>query len=171
MKKHNEGYALPYVLVVFLIISLIAVSILSVSLNNLQSQKASIQRMEEQYVAQGEIEKVEALLGNMLNKNNPFISEGILVSDIKDVVNCTVGSPVEIKTDNKIKELTLTVVSEKETVQICAVFKITGSEIKYDETQAQYGIEDPVLTYDSYTISAIEPSTEPSTEEVGGATQ
>ena len=39
MRKHDEGYALPFVLVVFLVFSLIATSVLTVSLNTLKKQK------------------------------------------------------------------------------------------------------------------------------------
>lgn len=64
MRKHDEGYALPFVLVVFLVFSLIATSVLTVSLNNLKKQKASIQRTQDQYAAQGEIEKACASIAN-----------------------------------------------------------------------------------------------------------
>lgn len=80
MDKHNDGYALPFVLVVMVIICLVGVSILSASLNNLQNQQASIERMQAQYEVVGEIEKKmaqveinkcvsENILGDLLVKN------------------------------------------------------------------------------------------------------
>ena len=60
MKKYNEGYALPFVLVVLVVMCIIAVGIMDFSLRNLQSQKATIQRMEAKYEAAGEIEKIYA---------------------------------------------------------------------------------------------------------------
>lgn len=62
MKKHNEGYTLPLVMVVMVILCLVAVSIMSVALRNLKAQQASVQRMQDQYVAAGMIEKVVAQL-------------------------------------------------------------------------------------------------------------
>lgn len=58
MKKYDEGYALPFVLIVMVIICLVGVSILSNSLRNLQNQQASIKRMQEQYEAEGKIIQV-----------------------------------------------------------------------------------------------------------------
>lgn len=66
MKKHNEGYTLPLVLVVMIIMCLIAVSVMSVALHNLQAQKTSITRMQDKYEAQGELEKAIANLTSQL---------------------------------------------------------------------------------------------------------
>lgn len=57
MRKHNDGYVLPFVLVVLVVVCLVAVSLMSSALSNLQRQQASIQRMEAKYAAQGEIER------------------------------------------------------------------------------------------------------------------
>lgn len=67
MRKHNEGYVLPLVLVVMVIMSLIAVGVMSVSLRNLQAQKSDIERMQAQYAAQGQIETAMAKLTANLN--------------------------------------------------------------------------------------------------------
>lgn len=60
--KRNDGYALPFVLVVMVVVCLIAVSVMSFSLRCLQSQQASIESMVAKYEALGEVEKVIALL-------------------------------------------------------------------------------------------------------------
>lgn len=60
MRKYNEGYALPFVVVVMLVLCLAVVSILTFSLQNLQNQKASIDHMQDKYEAQGEVEKTIA---------------------------------------------------------------------------------------------------------------
>ena len=52
MKKHNDGYVLPFVLVVLVVVCFVAVTLMSSALTNLQRQKASVQRMEDKYVAQ-----------------------------------------------------------------------------------------------------------------------
>ena len=58
--KRCDGYVLPYVLVVFLILSAVAVSICTVSLNNLKAQEAAVKRAQALYTAEGEVEKVVA---------------------------------------------------------------------------------------------------------------
>ena len=60
MKKHDEGYVLAYVTVVLLIFCLVATTILTGALHNLQSQQKAIARMQDQYAAEGMIEKVVA---------------------------------------------------------------------------------------------------------------
>lgn len=64
MKKHNEGYALPFVLVVLIVMCLIVVGIMDFSLRNLKSQQNTILRMEAKYEAAGEIEKIVAAAEN-----------------------------------------------------------------------------------------------------------
>lgn len=68
MKKRNGGYALPYVLVVMTILSLVSVSIMSNVLTGLQTQKRSTERMQNRYAAEGEIEKVFAQLHTLKGK-------------------------------------------------------------------------------------------------------
>lgn len=60
MKKHNGGYALPLVLVVMAVLCLIATAVLTNARQGLSSQRASIQRMQDKYAAQGAIEQVVA---------------------------------------------------------------------------------------------------------------
>lgn len=65
MKKHDEGYALPLVIIVMLILCLVALSVMSVALMNLQNQQASIDRMQQQYTAQGKIENLLGILESL----------------------------------------------------------------------------------------------------------
>lgn len=58
MKKHNEGYILAYVMVVLVIFCLVATSILTSAMRNLQNQQDINERMKDQYDAQGKIEVV-----------------------------------------------------------------------------------------------------------------
>ena len=65
MRKHNEGYALPMVLVVMVVICIIAISVMSFSLRGLQKQADAIESMQAKYEAQGELEKLTAkIYGN-----------------------------------------------------------------------------------------------------------
>ena len=77
MKKHNEGYALPFVLVVLVVMSLIAVGIMDFSLRNLESQQKTIQRIEAKYEAAGKIEKIVAAMQTNLDDSAPeFVFPG-----------------------------------------------------------------------------------------------
>lgn len=62
MKRNDDGYVLPLVLVVLTVLALVASSVLSASLRNLQVQHKAADRMQEKYIAEGEIEKVVAKL-------------------------------------------------------------------------------------------------------------
>ena len=63
LRKDTGGYALLYVMVIVFVLCAISMTICTVALRNLQSQEASVKRMEEKYAAQGEIEKIKAQLG------------------------------------------------------------------------------------------------------------
>lgn len=70
--NRNDGYALPFVLVVMVVVCLIAVSVMSFSLRCLQSQQASIESMAAKYEALGEIEKTIAQIENAPFKLTEF---------------------------------------------------------------------------------------------------
>ena len=80
MKKHNEGYTLPLVMVVLLVLAIVAVTIMTTSLKNMQRQQGFIDTMKDQYAAQGEIEKIVAQLENLSEEavdipmDNPTLS-------------------------------------------------------------------------------------------------
>lgn len=58
MIKRNDGYALVYVLVVLLVLVALSMAVTTISLHNLESQRASIDRMTEKYEAQGQVEQI-----------------------------------------------------------------------------------------------------------------
>ena len=93
MKKHDEGYVLPLVLVVMIVMCLIATSLMSFSLQNLKSQQASIDRMVEKYEVEGVIEIIEVKLSQLTNISS--------VDDIKNQVPMVSGFTItrEIGTD------------------------------------------------------------------------
>lgn len=63
MKKRDEGYVLAFVLVVIVVLCLVAVSMMSIALQNVRAQTASIERMQDKYIAMARIEKLNAKLG------------------------------------------------------------------------------------------------------------
>lgn len=84
MKKHDEGYVLVLVMVVMLVLCAIAVGVLSIALNNFQNQQATIDRTKAQYAAEGEIEKVIAVLENGLEDETTLtLSEETTLSFVK----------------------------------------------------------------------------------------
>ncbi len=78
MKKHDECYVLPFVLVVTVVLCIVAVAILSSALDNLTAQQDSIDRMQDKYAAQGEIEKVVAQL-----------QKGTIIENLTDIEDTT----------------------------------------------------------------------------------
>ena len=84
MKKHNEGYALPFVLVVLVVLCIITVGIMDFSLRNLQTQQATIQRMKDKYVAAGKIEEICAAAESGVKGISFPSSENGLLFLIKD---------------------------------------------------------------------------------------
>lgn len=89
MKKHDEGYVLPLVLVVMIVMCLIATSLMSFSLQNLKSQQASIDRMVEKYEAEGAVEIVVAKL-----EGTSLGSESLenYISKVKELAESAISS-------------------------------------------------------------------------------
>lgn len=65
LRKEKGGYALLYVMVVVMVLCAISVMICTVALRNLQSQEASVRRMQDLYAAEGEIERIKAQIETM----------------------------------------------------------------------------------------------------------
>lgn len=150
MKKYDEGYTLPFVLVVFLILSLVATSILTISLRNLQSQKDAVRRMENRYAAQSEIEKVVAEVTN-LPENSAF-NEGLLHTICASAVVAD-----DWQYDDEGKFITFTLNAANDTVKVSCKMILSGISDPQEVEQGnyQYLMIAPKLTYESYTITAI----------------
>lgn len=113
MRKHNEGYALVLVLVVFVVLALLATAILSASVRNLQDQVESVGYIRDKYQAQGEIEKVLAQLKG--SESNP--------AEIQLKIPATVDASV--KPADKTVQLT----AKAGTVQIECTLKLECESI------------------------------------------
>lgn len=66
MKKHDEGYTIPLVLVVMVIMILVASLVLANSLQTAQNQQEAILQMKDKYAAEG---KIEILVAQLMNSN------------------------------------------------------------------------------------------------------
>ena len=80
MRKNNEGYVLPFVLVVMIVLTIITTSLMTAALRNLQSQQKFMERMVDKYQAEGEIEKIVAQLDGIVEVT------GYTDSDIKELL-------------------------------------------------------------------------------------
>ena len=114
MKKHDEGYALVLVLVVMIVISLVAATVLTFSLRNLQNQQKSIQRMEDKYEAQGKIEKE--------------VQKIIAATDFVALGDSYVTASGTISDDKKTLSLTLKANSENNNVTVVCTVNIPSTE-------------------------------------------
>ena len=65
MKKHDEGYTLPYVLVILMILYFVVVAVLSSAEATVTAQQKSIAQMKQKYAAQG---KIEMLVGQLCDE-------------------------------------------------------------------------------------------------------
>ena len=84
MKKHDEGYALVFVLVVLVVLCIIAIGIMDFSLRNLESQQNTIHRMEAKYEAAGKIEEIVAAIENGSNLFFPVIEQQIAFAESEE---------------------------------------------------------------------------------------
>lgn len=60
MRKNNGGYVIIYVVFVIILLCIVAVGTCTVALNNLKTQTAYIEQMQDRYEAEGAIEKFMA---------------------------------------------------------------------------------------------------------------
>ena len=140
MRKYNEGYSLVLVLVVLTVIALLATFILSFSLSNLQNQQASLNRMQEEYAAAGEIEKSIVKLESQIDAK---VEEITVVIDDGDV-SC--------------EDLTVIYSAEIGTVKIqCKVLLVAESMHKNENIENGYQIikwsDVIVVEYDVTSVS------------------
>lgn len=138
MKKYDEGYALVFVLVVMIVMSLVSASVLTFSLRNMQSQQASIERMEDKYTAQGEVEK---LIDSLIHGTEVWSGEGVmpvleddkrtlLVTLTKTHNTATVTCVVKIKSEDSDFE----VITENDVTY----YKATGVTWEYASYEVTY---------------------------------
>ena len=140
MRTYNEGYSLVLVLVVLTVIALLATFILSFSLSNLQNQQASLNRMQEEYAAAGEIEKSIVKLESQIDAE---VEEITVVIDDGDV-SC--------------EDLTVIYSAEIGTVKIqCKVLLVAESMHKNENIENGYQIikwsDVIVVEYDVTSVS------------------
>ena len=157
--KKEDGYVLVYVLIVFTILSFVAVSICTMALNNLKAQKADVNRMEARYEAEGYLQQFVAEVEALGNQNPKIQGTQGSVSSAESAMKETFFGAVSglennttltvLEDESDTEKLTVKVKSKDGTAEIDAAILI---DLAYDTTGVGDPLpesEDPVL-YNSY---------------------
>lgn len=144
MRKYNEGYALPFVVVVMLVLCLVAVSILTFSLQNLQNQQTSIERMQDKYEAQGDVEKTIANIASISSTYGDLLEAQAAIEHMlgqgkvswNDDDSCTFSASVR----RGSVEISYTVILNN------VIAKVSND----------YKIQKPTISYTNYKVSYVE---------------
>lgn len=180
MRKNNDGYVLPFVLVVMIVLTIISTSLMTAALRNLQSQQKFTERMVDKYQAEGEIEKIVAQLSGKnhfteltIEKETgyPDLSQGESKTNLQLAVEKQLQIILEDGTvscsdwKNEGENLSFTVKlgANVRTAEIAATIQFSGKLTETSNTSNDvtattltYSIDDLKLTYNSYEISTKE---------------
>ena len=161
MRKYDEGYALPFAVVVMLVLGIVVASILPFSLQNFKNQQASIERMQDKYEAQGEVEKAIALIetqvGDFLHQTYSS------VADAQAHLKSEIGMNVEWL-DDESRSCTIELSIAHESVQIDCT--IVLKDIITNGTGGGCTFQKPTITYESYTVTYLDtPASAETTED------
>lgn len=175
MKKHNDGYVLPFVLMVMIVLCIMSTSLMTAALRNLKTQQKFTEQMVEKYAAEGEIEKIVAQLSREEHfKDFEYSSaaseeteakwpEGDEIkSDICDKIKDLIGENLVECSEDKITitdneeekyvSCILKVKSSKESPIITAEIEIAGA-IVIQPLEDEVTSGDPGTTEKKYSIS------------------
>lgn len=163
MRKNDDGYVLPFVLVVMIVLCIISASLMTASLRNLQMQQKFTARMVDKYEAQGEIEKAVAQLkqdvvieGNATDTLTPRelsekLGETIEVTQEGD----TIGEDTAIEAGRPFDFTVSLNVSSEATTIACELLILAQYESAQENQASTYKhtITVETITYKSYEIS------------------
>jgi len=171
MKKRDEGYVLAFVLVVIVVICLVAVSMMTVSLRNLEAQTASVERMQDKYQALGLME--ETITSVSWNIELPQVVNGTgqpkrdtIVAYLQNKFSTVLQDDdvVVSETDEGARftaEFDLLVQPDDSSHKVSVSVKWTGEIV---ENGSNYRISESEVTYTSYEVVPVE-----QTQDGGGA--
>ena len=141
MKKNNGGYVLAYVMIVITVVSAMALAVGSVAVRNLQVQEAAVERMQDLYAAEGEIERFQAwVIGKTIDDIKNI--EGTYPDPVNPLANSTVTVKVTVVTQGSPATITVTATANGTTVT-------AGMTVTFDSSKVVTKI-----TYTSYNITA-----------------
>ena len=136
MKKNNGGYVLAYVMIVITVVSAMALAVGSVAVRNLQVQEAAVERMQDLYAAEGEIERFQAWV-----KGKGFDEDTIKNFPMG---NSQTDPTVTVEVDKTYKKITVTAKARNTTVT--AVMQVDVDDSNNTVKQ--------INKYTSYNITA-----------------
>ena len=160
--RKNDGYVLPYVLIVFLVLSFAAVSICSISLRNLRAQEESIARTQDLYKAEGMMEKVLAQVTVQTGYGTSYgMHDGAVTSakaefweNVKRIEDGQPQATVDVDSGNVIAPLEVQVWNDSVTVTASVRVNMETDISEPDDTgNYSCSIDDVTYEYVSYHIS------------------
>ncbi|MBQ8834987.1 MAG: hypothetical protein IJ001_08720 [Oscillospiraceae bacterium] len=168
MKKHDEGYTIPLVLVVMVIMILVASLVLANSLQTAQNQQEAILQMKDKYAAEG---KIEILVAQLLQESeytsmteisenavhNELItlcaSAGVTLADttVTNEAGETVIEAPQYSLVDGVLTYIFTVNAEQNTTKITTQLKLE-CKIEKDASSDADVVKTPKITYNTYQI-------------------
>lgn len=181
-KRYDDGYVLVYVVVVIVILSILVPAACANSLRNLKAQQASVERMQQLYEAEGQIERFVAEMqsetvvglshdGYDTSEKAEKAAKDAFKEAVIGIPNTVVDNPTafdprwkgdqnnqcEIPVTSKAEKIKITarinVTLGIETEEYKAEVQAENGETK-EEPRYSYKITSCTITYDSYDISA-----------------
>ena len=179
MRKNNDGYVLPFVLVVMIVLCIISTSLMTAALRNLQMQQRFTERMVDKYAAQGEIEKAVAQLQQDLLTQDIVIEGNVsgeptveelasklgLTADKVRIIEATqadteteedeTSEADEQETEKKPFAFTVSLDASSEATTIACELLISAEYTSAQQADSKYTCTITVerITYQSYEIS------------------
>ena len=163
MKKHDEGYTLPYVLVILMILYFVVVAVLSSAEATVTAQQKSIAQMKQKYAAQG---KIEMLVGQLCDAAT-FQEKVLMKSDTQDAIEdlCSangielIGTPAledgVIEFTFKVQPIQGSVIIESEIKLTCKYSKDEVTDKATGNTTEKITITKLYTEYVSYEIGTV----------------
>ena len=149
MRKHDEGYVLAYVMIVVAILTLVAMSVLTVALTNMQQQRTQIEIMQDKYAVQGDIEQTIACLNDV----NTVELLGTVFADARADYRVT-----------ECEGRTCTLVLEKEGTHVKVTCTLEVTSLQDIESllgpEASYSFWKPTWKVTAYTVTPVTPTPE-----------
>ena len=182
MRKNNEGYVRPFVLVVRIVLCIMSASLMTAAFRNLQMQQKFTDRMVDKYEAQGEIEKIVAQLKQDIvikgNESEELTAEELTPENLAKSLGLTddkvrilevTQADTEIKEDEMREEdeqtdekksldfiVSLTSTSSSEATTIACELLVSAEYSSTQDTESstyKHTIDVEKITYKSYEIS------------------
>jgi len=164
--NRNDGYVLPYVLVVFLVLSFVAVSVCSTSLSHFRAQQTFVQQTQSRYEAEGLVEQAIARLEALEGSSGPDCLDASAAAetaamdfwskaDALDEAGLSVEPDAEVDLTNNENLLTVVAVSADGTVYVTAGLEVRLTTVTEESATGGFVASAAVVTleYVAYDIS------------------